>query len=320
MNNETLEIKFKESQKITGEIMDEISKYFVGDREILKKILASICASGHILLQDNPGIGKTFVAKLFSSVLGIGFRRIQFTPDLLPSDITGTKIWRTSIGEFELMTGPILTNLLLADEINRAPPKTQAALLESMEEAQATIEGDTMKLPMPFIVIATQNPIEFEGTYPLPEAQMDRFMMRISFGYPEDDIEILKRRTEWKGNDPTNMAKVVVDAQTLLQLRDLAELVFVDDAVMKYISSFSKIRIDKRVLAGPSPRGIISLLRISKAYAMVNGRDYVTPDDVKAVAISCLAHRIVLNPEDVMDEVQPEDIVKSYLEKEPVPK
>ena len=189
-----------------------------------------------------------------------------------------------------------------------------------MEEAQATIEGDTMKLPMPFIVIATQNPIEFEGTYPLPEAQMDRFMMRISFGYPEDDIEILKRRTEWKGNDPTNMAKVVVDAQTLLQLRDLAELVFVDDAVMKYISSFSKIRIDKRVLAGPSPRGIISLLRISKAYAMVNGRDYVTPDDVKAVAISCLAHRIVLNPEDVMDEVQPEDIVKSYLETEPVPK
>jgi MoxR-like ATPase len=320
MNNETLEIKFKESQKITGEIMDEISKYFVGDREILKKILASICASGHILLQDNPGIGKTFVAKLFSSVLGIGFRRIQFTPDLLPSDITGTKIWRTSIGEFELMKGPIFTNLLLADEINRAPPKTQAALLESMEEAQATIEGDTMKLPMPFIVIATQNPIEFEGTYPLPEAQMDRFMMRISFGYPEDDIEILKRRTEWKGNDPTNMAKVVVDAQTLLQLRDLAELVFVDDAVMKYISSFSKIRIDKRVLAGPSPRGIISLLRISKAYAMVNGRDYVTPDDVKAVAISCLAHRIVLNPEDVMDEVQPEDIVKSYLEKEPVPK
>ena len=320
MNNEALEIKFKESQKITGEIMDEISKYFVGDREILKKILASICASGHILLQDNPGIGKTFVAKLFSSVLGIGFRRIQFTPDLLPSDITGTKIWRTSIGEFELMKGPIFTNLLLADEINRAPPKTQAALLESMEEAQATIEGDTMKLPMPFIVIATQNPIEFEGTYPLPEAQMDRFMMRISFGYPEDDIEILKRRTEWKGNDPTNMAKVVVDAQTLLQLRDLAELVFVDDAVMKYISSFSKIRIDKRVLAGPSPRGIISLLRISKAYAMVNGRDYVTPDDVKAVAISCLAHRIVLNPEDVMDEVQPEDIVKSYLEKEPVPK
>ena len=320
MNNETLEIKFKESQKITGEIMDEISKYFVGDREILKKILASICASGHILLQDNPGIGKTFVAKLFSSVLGIEFRRIQFTPDLLPSDITGTKIWRTSIGEFELMKGPIFTNLLLADEINRAPPKTQAALLESMEEAQAIIEGDTMKLPMPFIVIATQNPIEFEGTYPLPEAQMDRFMMRISFGYPEDDMEILKRRTEWKGNDPTNMAKVVVDAQTLLQLRDLAELVFVDDAVMKYISSFSKIRIDKRVLAGPSPRGIISLLRISKAYAMVNGRDYVTPDDVKAVAISCLAHRIVLNPEDVMDEVQPEDIVKSYLEKEPVPK
>lgn len=320
MNDETIEIRFRESQKITGAIMDEVSKYFVGDREILKKILASICASGHILLQDNPGIGKTFIAKLFSSVLGISFRRIQFTPDLLPSDITGTKIWRASIGEFELMKGPIFTNLLLADEINRAPPKTQAALLESMEETQATIEGDTMKLPLPFIVIATQNPIEFEGTYPLPEAQMDRFMMRISFGYPEDDIEILKRRTEWKGDDPTKMAKIMADTQSLMHLRELAELVFVDEQVMKYISSFSKIRKDKRVLAGPSPRGIISLLRISKAYAMINGRDYVTPDDVKAMAIPCLSHRIVLNPEDVMDEVQSEDVVKSYIETETVPK
>jgi MoxR-like ATPase len=320
MVNEELENRFKDSVKLTGEIMDEVSKYFVGDREIIKKILASIYASGHILLEDNPGIGKTFVAKLFSSVLGISFRRVQFTPDLLPSDISGTKIWKASTGQFELMKGPIFTNLLLADEINRAPPKTQAALLESMEESQATIEGDTMILPQPFIVIATQNPIEFEGTYPLPEAQMDRFMLRVSFGYPEDDLEILKRRTEWKMNDPSGSAKMICDSKSLSSLRELAELVYVDEKVMKYISSFGKIRKDKRVMAGPSPRGIISLMRISKAYAMVNGRDYVLPDDVKAMAASCLEHRIVLNPEDLMDGIKAENVVSSFLQQQEVPK
>jgi MoxR-like ATPase len=320
MVNEELENRFKDSVKLTGEIMDEVSKYFVGDREIIKKILASIYASGHVLLEDNPGIGKTFVAKLFSSVLGISFRRVQFTPDLLPSDISGTKIWKASTGQFELMKGPIFTNLLLADEINRAPPKTQAALLESMEESQATIEGDTMILPQPFIVIATQNPIEFEGTYPLPEAQMDRFMLRVSFGYPEDDLEILKRRTEWKLNDPSGSAKMICDSKSLSSLRELAELVYVDEQVMKYISSFGKIRKDKRVMAGPSPRGIISLMRISKAYAMVNGRDYVIPDDVKAMAISCLEHRIVLNPEDLMDGIKAGNVVSSFLQQQEVPK
>ncbi|MHB1506558.1 MAG: AAA family ATPase [Cuniculiplasma sp.] len=320
MVNEELENRFKDSVKLNGEIMDEVSKYFVGDREIIKKILASIYASGHILLEDNPGIGKTFVAKLFSSVLGISFRRVQFTPDLLPSDISGTKIWKASTGQFELMKGPIFTNLLLADEINRAPPKTQAALLESMEESQATIEGDTMILPQPFIVIATQNPIEFEGTYPLPEAQMDRFMLRVSFGYPEDDLEILKRRTEWKMNDPSGSAKMICDSKSLSSLRELAELVYVDEKVMKYISSFGKIRKDKRVMAGPSPRGIISLMRISKAYAMVNGRDYVLPDDVKAMAASCLEHRIVLNPEDLMDGIKAENVVSSFLQQQEVPK
>ncbi len=320
MVNEELENRFKDSVKLTGEIMDEVSKYFVGDREIIKKILSSIYASGHVLLEDNPGIGKTFVAKLFSSVLGISFRRVQFTPDLLPSDISGTKIWKASTGQFELMKGPIFTNLLLADEINRAPPKTQAALLESMEESQATIEGDTMILPQPFIVIATQNPIEFEGTYPLPEAQMDRFMLRVSFGYPEDDLEILKRRTEWKLNDPSGSAKMICDSKSLSSLRELAELVYVDEQVMKYISSFGKIRKDKRVMAGPSPRGIISLMRISKAYAMVNGRDYVIPDDVKAMAISCLEHRIVLNPEDLMDGIKAGNVVSSFLQQQEVPK
>ncbi len=197
MNNDSLEKEVSESVRESGSIVNEISKFFVGDSDPLKKITASIMASGHVLLQDNPGIGKTFVAKLFSNVLGIGFKRIQFTPDLLPSDITGTKIWRASTGNFELVKGPVFSNLILADEINRAPPKTQAALLESMEERQVTIEGETIKLPPPFIVIATQNPIEFEGTYPLPEAQMDRFMIRLSFGYPKDDLEILRRRKLW---------------------------------------------------------------------------------------------------------------------------
>ena len=320
MNNEDLEKEVNDSVKASGPIVDEIAKYFVGDSEPLRKITASIMASGHVLLQDNPGIGKTFVAKLFSNVLGIGFKRIQFTPDLLPSDITGTKIWRASTGNFELVKGPVFSNLILADEINRAPPKTQAALLESMEEKQVTIEGETIKLPPPFIVIATQNPIEFEGTYPLPEAQMDRFMIRLSFGYPKDDLEILRRRKLWGTNDPSSKAEKLMDAAKVTELQKISEKVTVSDEITGYISQFRQIRDDKRVMAGPSPRGIISLMRLSQAMAMIDGRDYVIPDDVKSVAVECLAHRIILKPEQVMEEVSTEDIVKEYLEKMEVPK
>ncbi|MGP6239141.1 AAA family ATPase [Cuniculiplasma sp. SKW4] len=310
----------KESLNRTTGIVNEISKYFVGDRQNLSKMVSAIISSGHILLQDNPGIGKTFVAKLMSSVLGLSFRRIQFTPDLLPSDITGTRIWRASTGQFETMKGPIFSNLILADEINRAPPKTQAALLESMEEKQVTIEGETISLPSPFLVIATQNPIEFEGTYPLPEAQMDRFMIQLSFGYPEDDLEILRRRKEWKTDDPSSKAIKILDQNSLLKLQEISENISVDDEIMKYISSFRELRNDRRVMAGPSPRAIISLLRVSRSYAMVKGRDFVIPDDVKAMAVNCIAHRLVLKPEQVMDEVKQEDVVNEFLEKLEVPK
>jgi MoxR-like ATPase len=320
LNNNEFEKSVEESVKLSGSVVDGIAEYFVGDREALKKILAAIISSGHVLLQDNPGIGKTMVAKLISRILGIDFKRIQFTPDLLPSDIIGTKIWRASTGNFELVKGPIFANLVLADEINRAPPKTQAALLESMEERQVTIEGETLKMSPPFIVIATQNPIEFEGTYPLPEAQMDRFMIRLSFGYPKDDLEILRRRKKWGTDDPSSKVEPLLDVNGINELQKLSENIIISDDILEYISKFSQMRSDNRILAGPSPRGIISLLRLSRSMAMINGRDYVIPDDVKSIAVECLAHRIILKPELVMDEVSPESIVLEFMEKLTVPK
>ncbi len=302
-------------------MMDEIQKYYVGDREIISKIVSSVLASGHVLLEDNPGIGKTFVAKLISRILGISYKRIQFTPDLLPSDILGTKVYRPAKGEFELVKGPIFCNLLLADEINRAPPKTQSALLEAMEERQVTIEGETIPLPKPFIVIATQNPIEFEGTYPLPEAQMDRFMIRLSFGYPSDDSQILKRRISWTSDDPSSRAEEIFSPDSLMEIQSLVEkLIAVDDKVINYISSFGEIRKDPRVLAGPSPRGLISLLRISRAMALLDGRDFVIPDDVKLLAKECLSHRIVLKPDQVMEDIPSSKIIEDFMKREPVPK
>ena len=302
-------------------MMDEIQKYYVGDREIISKIVSSVLASGHVLLEDNPGIGKTFVAKLISRILGISYKRIQFTPDLLPSDILGTKVYRPAKGEFELVKGPIFCNLLLADEINRAPPKTQSALLEAMEERQVTIEGETIPLPKPFIVIATQNPIEFEGTYPLPEAQMDRFMIRLSFGYPSDDSQILKRRISWTSDDPSSRAEEIFSPDSLMEIQSLVEkLIAVDDKVINYISSFGEIRKDPRVLAGPSPRGLISLLRISRAMALLDGRDFVIPDDVKLLAKECLSHRIVLKPDQVMEDIPSSKIIEDFMNREPVPK
>ena len=319
-NNES-NVTIQKADEQLEKMMDEIQKYYVGDREIISKIVASLLASGHVLLEDNPGIGKTFVAKLISRILGISYKRIQFTPDLLPSDILGTKVYRPAKGEFELVKGPIFCNLLLADEINRAPPKTQSALLEAMEERQVTIEGETIPLPKPFIVIATQNPIEFEGTYPLPEAQMDRFMIRLSFGYPTDDAQILKRRISWTNDDPSSKAEEIFSAETIMDIQKLVEsFVSVDDKVINYISSFGDIRKDSRVLAGPSPRGLISLLRLSRAMALIDGRDFVIPDDVKLLAKECLSHRIVLKPDQVMEDIPSSKIIEDFMKKEPVPK
>ncbi|ABW01743.1 AAA family ATPase [Caldivirga maquilingensis] len=304
-----------------GSIIDEVLKFYVGDSEVISKIIAAALAGGHILIEDYPGIGKTFLAKLVARLLGIDFNRIQFTPDLLPSDIVGTKVWRQDKGYFETIRGPIFANLILADEINRAPPKTQAGLLEAMEEGQVTIEGETIKLPQPFIVIATQNPIELEGTYPLPEAQLDRFMIRISLGYPGDEIELLKRRISWRTDDPTVYVKPITNAGELIEIRQYLESsITVSDEVLGYISSFRAIRKDPRVLAGPSPRGLISLMRMSKAMALLEGRDYVIPDDVKRVAVDVLGHRIVLKPEVTLEGVRGESIVTEYLSKLPVPK
>lgn len=306
---------------LLNETVDEIAKYYVGDKAVLTKILSAIIAGGHVLLEDYPGIGKTFVAKLISGVLGLSYKRLQFTPDLLPSDITGTKVWRATKGDFELMQGPIFANLILADEINRAPPKTQAALLEAMEEAQVTIEGETVRLPPPFIVIATQNPIEFEGTYPLPEAQLDRFMVRLSLGYPAQEVELLRRRLEWQTDDPSGQATQILEGEKLIRIRALLESsVKVSPEVIQYISEFAQVRKDPRVMAGPSPRGLLSLMRMSRAVAMMEQRDFVIPDDVKYVAADTLSHRIVLKPEFTLEELNVSTIVNEYISKIPVPK
>jgi len=302
-------------------IIDEVSKFIVAEREFLEKVVSALLAGGHVLLEDVPGTGKTLTAKLLAKALGVSFKRIQFTPDLLPSDILGTKVWRPGKGEFEFVLGPIFCNLVLADEINRAPPKTQSALLEAMEEGQVTIEGETFKLPQPFFVIATQNPIEFEGVFPLPEAQLDRFMMKLSLGYAKDEKVILRRRLEWKTDDPSIYVQTVTSGENLLKIREYIEKnVKVSDEVIEYISRFTEIRRDSRLLAGPSPRGLVSLLRVSRAMAVLDGRDYVIPDDVKKVAVDVLGHRLVVKPEYQIDGVRGEDIVRDYLRKIPVPK
>ncbi|MCY0859678.1 MAG: MoxR family ATPase [Sulfolobaceae archaeon] len=307
--------------KMTNEVIEEISKFFIGEREVIMKILASVLAGGHILMEDVPGIGKTFLSKILAKVLGLKYSRIQFTPDLLPSDIVGTKVWRQDKGTFETVLGPIFANFVLADEINRAPPKVQSALLEAMQENQVTIEGETIELPKPFIVVATQNPIELEGTYPLPEAQLDRFLIRIKLGYPKDEIELLKRRISWRSNDPTPQVRTILSDVELLKIREFIETkVTVSEDVMKYIVSFNVIRNDPRVLAGPSPRALIALMSIARSFAVLEGRDYVIPDDVKAVALEVLSHRIVLKPEVALEGIKSEDIVIEYLNKLPVPK
>lgn len=321
MSNNNNNLDSKGAIALVGETIDEVMRYYVGNRGTISKIVAAVISGGHVLMEDYPGLGKTFVAKLLANVLGLSYKRIQFTPDLLPSDILGTKVWRPLKGEFELIQGPIFANLILADEINRAPPKTQAALLEAMEEGQVTIEGQTVRLPFPFIVLATQNPIEFEGTYPLPEAQLDRFMIRMSLGYPEQEIDLLKRRVSWRKDDPSDSAKKVMTADLLSQTRALVESsVNISDEVLFYIVEFSQVRKDPRVLAGPSPRGLLSLMRLSRAIAMLEQRDFVIPDDVKSVVKETLAHRLVLKQEFSLEQIDPGKILDEYVAKIAVPK
>jgi MoxR-like ATPase len=287
---------------------------------VLERILAGVLANGHVLIEDNPGLAKTLIARLLAQALDLGFRRIQFTPDLLPSDITGSFLYDQRESRFEFRPGPIFTNLLLADEINRATPKTQAALLEAMQEAQVTIEGQSFPLEQPFVVIATQNPIEMEGTYPLPEAQLDRFLLRVGIGYPgpEAEREILKRRRE-RRTDAAAVPTIVTRAE-LLAMQGALEDIFVSEALERYIVALAQAtRVDPRVTLGASPRGSLALLKLARAEAAIRGRDFVLPDDVKAVAVAALAHRLVLRPELWVSSTTPRHVVEGVLREVPAP-
>ncbi|HYM63158.1 MAG TPA: AAA family ATPase, partial [Gaiellaceae bacterium] len=271
-------------------LLDEVERAVVGKREPLELVLLGILADGHVLIEDFPGLAKTLIARSFAQVASLGFSRIQFTPDLMPSDITGSSIYDQRAGDFEFRPGPIFTNLLLADEINRAPPKTQAALLEAMQERQVTIDGTTHALARPFLVLATQNPIEYEGTYPLPEAQLDRFLLRIEVGYPDraDEWEMLERRRERRADEIE--LEGLVDGPTLLALQSAVEDVHVAESIGLYIVDLvSATRANPRVQVGASPRGTLALLKLSRCRAALRGRDFVTPEDVKDVAPSALA-------------------------------
>ena len=302
-------------------IIDEVSKAIVGKEDVLNRVMVGILAEAHILFEDYPGLAKTLIARSFAQALGMDFKRIQFTPDLLPSDITGSHVFDRETEEFTLTVGPIFANIVLADEINRATPKTQSALLEAMQESQVTIDGETHPLPSPFIVIATQNPIEYEGTFPLPEAQLDRFMIRLSVGYPDADgeVEILERRRERKRDEIT--LSPVTSADRLLEMRAAVEEVFVEPDIEKYIVSIvGKTRTDNDVYVGASPRGSLALLKLARAQAALDGRDYVLPDDVKAFAEPALAHRLILNPDLWSKRITEADVVNKILRLVPVPK
>ena len=301
-------------------ILDEVETAVVGKRDPLTMVLSGILAGGHVLLEDFPGLGKTLAARSFAQTLGLNFSRAQFTPDLLPADLTGSFIFDQRVNEFSFRHGPLFTGLLLADEINRTPPKTQSALLEAMQERQVTVEGETFALPRPFHVLATANPVEYEGTYPLPEAQLDRFMLQISFGYPTADEEwdVLSRRFVRRQEEQT--LRAVVDAPTLLGMQDAIEQVTVDESVGRYcVALAAATRSHTHVLMGSSPRGALALMLVARAFAVVAGRDFVTPEDVKAVAVPVLAHRVAVKPELWMSNASGASVVASVLSSVPTP-
>lgn len=302
-------------------IKNEVAKAIVEKDQVIDRMMLAVLANGNVLFEDYPGLAKTLMANSFSRAIGCGFKRVQFTPDLLPADITGTFVLNRQTSQFELRKGPIFTNMLLADEINRAPPKTQSALLEAMQECQVTLEGDTHRLPRPFIVVATQNPIEYEGTYPLPEAQIDRFLMRLSIGYPTKDgeKEILRRRRARKTDDIA--LEAVSSPREVLDMQRSIEDVHMDNDIENYIVSIvHETRKHGQVEVGASPRGSLALMRLSQARAAMEGRDFVLPDDVKDVAVPALAHRLILKPDPWIKGVKTQVIVDKVLNTVPVPK
>ncbi len=301
-------------------VMDEVERAVVGKRSVLEMIMSAVLAGGHVLLEDYPGLGKTLIARSFAAVLGLDFKRIQFTPDLLPGDITGSYVLDRVQNRFHLRQGPIFSNIVLADEINRASPKTQSALLEAMQEGQVTLEGESMALPEPFLVMATQNPIEYEGTFPLPEAQLDRFMLKLSIGYPDvaEEKEILNRR-HTRRQDEVEL-KPVTSAAKLLKMRALVESVHVDSDLEEYIARLvHETRNDRRVAVGASPRASLAFLKMARAHAALNGRDYILPDDIKHFATPILSHRIILLPEYWVARDITGEVIADVLKKVPVP-
>lgn len=307
--------------KLTQDVLTELQRAIVGKERVLQHLLLGLYSGGNILLEDFPGLAKTLIARLTAQVIGLEFKRIQFTPDLLPGDITGGVIYNQKQGEFIFRPGPLFTNLVLSDEINRAPPKTQAALLEVMQERQVTVEGVTHPMLSPFAVLATQNPIELEGTYPLPEAQLDRFIMRLQVGYPspEEEQQILAQRGA-RQQDSIDL-QPVINADQLLQLQAAVEQVHTSEPIEAYIVSLTAAtRAHTQVQVGASPRGSLALYQLARAHAMIQNRDFVLPDDVKTMAAAALAHRLLLKPELWIRGIQAEDIIHDILERTPIPK
>jgi len=313
-------MKLSEVSALANYVIEEVQQAVIGKRDLLEMIMASALAGGHVLLEDYPGLAKTLIAKSFSTALGLAFKRIQFTPDLLPGDITGGYIYDRSKNEFSLRRGPLFANIILADEINRASPKTQSALLEAMQEGQVTLEGETMALPAPFIVMATQNPIEYEGTFPLPEAQLDRFMMKLAVGYPsaEDEQEILARRRARQQD--ACLLQQVINAGQLLAMRETIETIHVDPDIEAYIVSLvAATRNMRQVAVGSSPRGSLALLKLSRAWAAMQERDFVLPDDIKRFVHPALVHRLILEPDLWMKRHAADDILEEVMRTVAVP-
>jgi len=316
----TATVTVTETSRRAREVLDSVETAVVGKRGPLTLVLSAVLAGGHVLLEDFPGLGKTLAARSFAQALGLDFTRAQFTPDLLPADLTGSFIYDQRTAEFHFRAGPLFTGLLLADEINRTPPKTQAALLEAMQERQVTVEGETFVLPAPFHVLATANPIEYEGTYPLPEAQLDRFLLRVGFGYPtgDEEWEVLRRRLERQREE--QQVPQVTTPEELLAMQGAVETVTVDPDIGRYcVALATATRGHHHTLVGSSPRGGLALMLVARAHAVVAGRDFVTPEDVKAVAVPALAHRVTIRPELWMSDVSGESVVQSVVGTVPAP-
>ncbi len=313
------EISVKEVQAVTESLVENVERVVIGKRKVIELVIIGLLSQGHILIEDVPGVGKTVLARALAKSLGCTFRRIQFTPDMLPSDVTGVSIFNQKTREFEFRPGPIMAQIVLTDEINRATPKTQAALLEAMQELQVTVDGVTYPLPRPFLILATQNPIEYEGTFPLPEAQLDRFLVRIRLGYPglDDEIAILDSQ---QYVHPLTQIEQVIDAEALTTAQEKLKDVYVDPLVKRYIVDIiTQTRRHADTYLGASPRGSLALFRTGQARAAVLGRDYVIPDDIKALAMPTLAHRLIISPSARLRDVTGEAVVREILSTLPVP-